>query len=222
MALIAVLLVIGGLIGFAAWVWLIVVAFRVSVGWGLLVLLLSWTWVPIIIFAVRYWEKAKRPIMLWGVAFVLHLAAVLIATLALGIELGSIVDETGGLIARPGAEVNIEDRVLPPQRPTAEATHPSWEAIVREIDRDKGDSWESHVPLPTPVTGGSRKGLLSWDEAAGYIGRAVILELNNNTTMTAALEVVEPDRLRVRHVIGGGEASYWIERDQVKRIRRAN
>ena len=54
------------------------------------------------------------------------------------------------------------------------------------------------------------------------IGHVVVVELISSTVMTTALEAVEPDRLKVRHVIGGGEASYWIEREQVKQIRCEN
>lgn len=222
MILTTILLVVGGLVGFAAWVWLIVVAFRISVGWGLLVLLLSWTWIPVIIFAVKFWEKAKRPILLWAVGFAFSLAAVLVATLALGLELGSIVNDTGGLIALPGAEIEAEDETLPPPHPAPESTHSSWEAIVREIDREKDDSWETLVPSPTPITGRHGRGWLEWDQTANHIGRTVVIELTNSTTMTAALEAVEPNRLRVRHTIGGGEASYWIDRDQVEAIRLVN
>ena len=222
MALTVVLLTIGGLIGFAAWVWLLVAAFRVGIGWGLLIFLLSWTWIPVIIFAIRYWKEAKRPLMLWGVGFVFSMAAMLIAIFALGMDFDSIIDETDGLIAQPAAETESEESILPRPRPTAQPTHPSWEAVVREIDRDKGDTWEALVPSPTPITGRPGEGWLRWDELTNHIGHLMVVELKNSTVMTTAMEAVEPDRLRVRHVIGGGEASYWIERSQVDRIRRAD
>lgn len=216
------LLIIGGLIGLAAWVWLLVAAFRAGIGWGLLILLLSWSCIPVIIFAVRHWDAAKRPLMLWAVGFLVSLVGYLIAFFALGMEMGSMVDETGGLAARPSAEIESESSILPPPRPTAEPTHPSWEAVVREIDQDDNTNWETMVPSPTPATGRPREGLLNWDELPGFIGRTMILELDNNTIMTATLESVEDDRVRMRHVIGGGEASYWIERNQVELIRLAN
>lgn len=220
MALTAALMVIGGLLGFAAWIWLLIAAFRVSIGWGLAIFFLGWTWIPLIIFAVKYWKEAKRPILLYGASVVVLIVASLIAIFAFGLELDSIIEEGGGIIARPGAKIDSENGVLPPPRPTAQPTHQSWEAIVREIDRDKGDSWETFVPSPTPVTGRPGEGALGWDEASGYIGRRVVIELTNSTVVTAALEAVEPDRLKIRHVIGGGEASYWIDRDQIDLIRR--
>jgi hypothetical protein len=222
------LLIIGGLIGLVGWIWLLVAAFRTGIGWGMLILLLSWSCIPVIIFAVRHWESAKRPIMLWVVGFLVSLAGYLIAFSALGMETSSSVEETSEVTARPDTEIETESSLLPPQRPTAEPTHPSWEAVVREMDKadqagktDNAD-WEAMVPSPTPATGRPSEGLLNWDELPKFTGRTLILELDNNTIMTAKLESVEPGRVRMRHVIGGGEASYWIERDQIERIRVAN
>ncbi|MEX1287112.1 MAG: hypothetical protein AB1Z57_04150 [Acidimicrobiia bacterium] len=221
MILTTALLVIGGLIGFAAWIWLLVVAFRVSVGWGLLILLLGWTWIPIIIFAVTYWDLAKRPIMLTAVSVVVSGAAYAIAVFVIGMNLESIAEETGGLVARPGADVEADRPVLPPPRPTALPTHPSWEAIVREVDRESDDTtWEEFVPSPTSETG--RPNQLRWSELNAHVGRAVNIELVRGTPITAALEGAEADRVRIRHVIGGGEASYWIDRDQITSIRLVN
>jgi hypothetical protein len=221
MALTTALLVIGGLIGLTAWIWLLVVAFRVGIGWGLLILLLGWTWIPIIIFAVKHWDLAKRPILLTAVSVVISGAAYAIAVFVIGMNLESFTEETGDLVARPGAEIEADRPVLPPPRPTALPTHPSWEAIVREVDRGTDDTtWEEFVPSPTPVT--NRANQLNWSELNSHVGRAVVIELVRGTPITAALEGAETDRVRIRHVIGGGEASYWVERDQITSIRLAN
>ena len=63
------------------------------------------------------------------------------------------------------------------------------------------------------------RGGLEWNELGSLVDRVVVIDLANGTVATAALEAVEPERLRIRHNIGGGEASYWIERDQITRIR---
>lgn len=217
MILTTILLALGGLIGFAAWIWLLVVAFRVSIGWGLLIFFLGWTWIPIIIFAVKHWDLAKKPILLSAVGVLISGAAYLIAVFVIGMNLDSIVEEGGGITALPGNEVEVESTELPPLRPTAMPTHPSWEAIVREVDKDEDASWEQLVPTPTPVTG--RPDQLSWDELNAYAGRTVVVTLKRGGPITASLEGADATRVRIRHVIGGGEASYWIERGQVTSVR---
>jgi len=59
-----VLLPLLGLISFVGFVWLVVVAFRHSALWGILVLLLS----PItaIVFAIKNWEDSKRPFLVYA------------------------------------------------------------------------------------------------------------------------------------------------------------
>ena len=217
MAFVSILFVIAGLMGLVAWVWLLIAAFRIHVGWAVAIFFLSWTLIPVIVFAVRNWPEVRRPVVLYAGALMMSFIAGALAVFAVGLELGSVVTEGGGLIPGTATEGNRDDGVLPPPRPTALPTHPSWEAVVEEMDRDTDAGWESFVPSPTPATG-PRPGGLTWDELGALVGRKVVVELTNNTVTTAALEGVEPDRIRVRHNIGGGEASYWIERDQVARI----
>lgn len=215
------LITIGCLISFVAGIWLLITAFRVSVGWGLLIFFLGWTWIPIIVFAVKYWEKAKRPIIIYGAGFAVAVLATAVGTLVLGLELGSVMEDSGDVIAMPSADVEADRPVLPPPRPTALPTHPSWEAIVNEVDRDKDDtSWEELVPSPTPATG--RPDQLTWAQLNSFAGRTVIIEIKRGVPFTATLEGAKGDRVRVRHVIGGGEASYWIEREKITSIRLAH
>lgn len=217
MALTALLLVVGGLIGFISWIWLVVVAFRVGVGWGVVMLLLAWTWVPIVIFAIQYWHVAKQPILLWILACVISASAYAVGLVALGSEVEALRPPAGVDVGTDNGSGSSAE-LLPPPRPTAEPTHPSWEAVVNELERPADGGWEEHVPPPTPVNGPEK--ILSWDQTKTRIGDVIVLELTNNTSVTAVVEAVEPDRIQVRHTIGGGEASYWIERDQVASIRR--
>ncbi|MCU0304249.1 MAG: hypothetical protein MUC56_09365 [Thermoanaerobaculales bacterium] len=220
MELVALLLLVaGGLVGLVAWVWLLVLAFRVGLGWGLAVLLLGWTWIPIVALAVLHWPRVKRPFILWGVGVVLSACGAAVAAVGTGVRLPGLADRGGGLVARPDAEIERSEPLLPPPRPTAEPTHPSWEAVVREIERDAHSSWESLVPSPTPIDGRPGRNDLSWDELAAHVGRTVVLELDNGTVITAALEGVDGDRARVLHGLGGGEASFWVDRTHVVRIR---
>jgi hypothetical protein len=63
MQALSILLPLISLVGFAAFIWLVVVAFKRSAMWGVLVLLLS----PItaIIFAIQNWQESKKPFLVY-------------------------------------------------------------------------------------------------------------------------------------------------------------
>ncbi len=63
MKLLGLLFPLLGLVSLVAYIWLVVVAFKRSVGWGIGVLLLS----PIsaIVFAVKYWQESKKPFLIY-------------------------------------------------------------------------------------------------------------------------------------------------------------
>jgi len=213
----AALMTIGGLICLVSWIWLLVVAFRVSVVWGLVLFFLAWTFIPLILFASRNWAEAKRPLMLYGVGLTFTVIAYFLALATVGQEIDSFTEADSGPMTRKDSVSAADDPVLPPPRPTARPTHASWESVVDEIEEKPDSDWENFVPTPTPATG--RHGGLEWHELESLIDRKVIIDLERGTVTTAALEAVEPHRLRIRHTIGGGETSYWIERDQITRIR---
>lgn len=61
----AVLCIIGG-------IWLLVVAFQESIGWGLACLIIPFV---SLIFVIMYWDKAKKPFLLNLVGAVLLVAS---------------------------------------------------------------------------------------------------------------------------------------------------
>jgi hypothetical protein len=63
MQFLAILMPLAGIVAAVGFIWLLVVAFRNSALWGVLVFLFS----PIgaIVFAIRYWNEAKRPFLVY-------------------------------------------------------------------------------------------------------------------------------------------------------------
>jgi hypothetical protein len=55
-----------GLVGF---VWVIIVAGKVHLGWVLGMLFFGIIVIPW--FAIKYWDKAKRPFIVWGIGSIL-------------------------------------------------------------------------------------------------------------------------------------------------------
>jgi hypothetical protein len=82
MQFLAMLLPLLGLVCFAAYVWLVVVAFKHSALWGVLVLLFS----PItaIVFAIKFWPEPKKPFLLYVGSFSAYFAILLMFVVFLG------------------------------------------------------------------------------------------------------------------------------------------
>jgi len=212
-----VLMTIAGLICLVSGIWLIVLAFRVSLAWGLIVFFLGWTLIPVVVFAAKNWSDAKRPVILYLVGLALSAVSYGLVFAAIGSELEAVAAESADPTTDTRVQTGNRGSALPPPRPPSEPTHPSWEEVVSEMDRKADADWEAFVPSPTPAT--ARPDVLDWHQLASHAGQKIIVELHNRTVTTATLEGATSDRIRVRHVIGGGEAAYWIERDDIALIR---
>ncbi|PWU01104.1 MAG: hypothetical protein C5B53_03240 [Candidatus Melainabacteria bacterium] len=64
---------LGGLISMIGYVWFLVVSFRQSVVWGLVVLLVPFAW---IVFAIKHWSTAKLPCSLLVGGLVLYIGTI--------------------------------------------------------------------------------------------------------------------------------------------------
>jgi hypothetical protein len=62
---------IGILLAFAGGIWILVMAFQESIGWGLGCLVCG---VVTLVFAITHWEEAKKPFFLYVVGVVLVVA----------------------------------------------------------------------------------------------------------------------------------------------------
>lgn len=71
-----------GLIALAAFVWLVVLAFKRHLGWGLAVLFLSP--VSATIYAIKYWDRAKKPFLLYVTTMVASVGLAFYAFAAAG------------------------------------------------------------------------------------------------------------------------------------------
>ena len=68
------LFIIGVVLGLISGIWLLVVTFRISVGWGILSFFLP---IVSLVFVVLHWEETKKPFLLNVFAIVLCVIAVM-------------------------------------------------------------------------------------------------------------------------------------------------
>ncbi len=68
-------MLIGVCLGVVGWIWSMIVAGKIHVGWVLGMLIASVITVPW--FAIKYWDKAKRPFIVWIIGSTLLLGSML-------------------------------------------------------------------------------------------------------------------------------------------------
>lgn len=189
MGLGTVLIVLASLVMAAGGVMTLVLAFRQSLGWGLLVL-----FVPFanIYFLFRFWPDTKRAVQ------------VTLAGLG-GLLLGIVVLMTSAAIT--GMRQGAARRAA--ASPTPEAEWPP--AVVQPA--------ATPTPLPQPPIGvvepapaptPARPLPLSY--AGDYLGRMVELVERDGRTLRVILHEVTADKLRVAEPYGGGGITYSVPR----------
>ena len=214
-----VLIALGGLVSLAGGVMLLIVAFRVSMGWGLALLFLSWLVVPPIIFIVKYWADARTGFLVsvggWimtGIGWFVFAGSV--ATMAMAefenfdvqepVMTQSATDQEGG--TGDWAEPRTDEIVEPEPTPAPTATPTPMPA--EEYQEYQEALAESAV----------RQSLIGIDEAGEHLGELARVRLMDGSSVTVTIDSVGPDGLQVTQRVGGGAVSFPIRRDSVKEI----
>jgi hypothetical protein len=101
--LLVLLSVVLGIASFVGFILLTIQAFRSSAAWGVLVLLLS----PIaaLVYAIRNWDEARRPFLVYGCSFV---GSCLCVVLALAAGVGAAVTSASAEMERAPLEHSME------------------------------------------------------------------------------------------------------------------
>lgn len=190
-----IVIVVSSLAMTVAGIMTLVLAFRQSLGWGLLVL-----FVPFanLYFLFRFWPQTKR--------------AVQVTLVGLGgLLLGIVVLMTSAAITgmRQGAAQRAAAAAV---RPTPEA---AWPPVVAQPVATPTPLPELPIdapeptPMPTPVRP------LSLAQADDYLGLMVELVERDGTTSRVILHEVTATQVRVAEPYGGGGITYSIPREKV-------
>ena len=213
-----ILIAVGGLALLVGGVLLVVSAFRINTGWGLVVLLLSWLIIPLVVFALRYWPRARTGLLI-------ALAGLVVSGLGWFIFVGSAamsVAETEPLeysrgiqMTRPEGESetasNFDYSESSPQ-PTETAPLPQPTATPTPEP--------TRAPDPTPTrVANSIWQTVPYAEIDQYIGERIQLELTDGNSMTVVLESVSPNRITAAQRMGGGWVTYPVQREAIRHIR---
>lgn len=210
--------VLGALIAFGGGLWMAVLAFRLSLLWGLSVLLIPGVG---LFFMIRYWDEARQPLFtsLAG-------GAVVFVGVFLGAAVGShplqpsvrprrplpVTDSEASL---PGDDGFGDD--APQGRPDAgdelaAPTPPSRPSV------DWRRSLEQDVPPLRPLRG-TRIALADLER---HVGEYLEIVTKDEKTVRATLVGVSPTSLQVSQHFGSGSISFRLPRANIKEVRRAS
>jgi hypothetical protein len=220
MALVILLAAVGVIVSLVGGVWLIILAFRESLLWGLAALFVPFA---ALAFAIMYWTEAKRP-------FYISLVGTALTMLAAFVAVGAGVHQMVGSIGElddSSWQAPAEDEVMvaPTAAPTLPA--PAATASPSEVEDDVAELFAS-TPVftptlrpratPTPLVDSTAEWTIR-DQLEAKIGENVELRLRTGQLVSVYLKRVEDDRVAVEQRVGGGIVSYSIAIADIARIR---
>jgi len=222
------LLVMGAILYLCGWVMLLVLGFKKGLGWGLVMLFLSWLVIPLIVFLIKFWDEAKT-------GFLIMVAGVVLSGLGGFILVGSVA--TSAIAEVETFDVTrLEPVNLPPEEPQEQTFEDSSPAAEIEDDgteteiEPEPESIEIGAPEddldtdPAPLAGTVLGEKVEWQPLGdlstlgGYVDELIELRLTDGTQVRVTLEAIEGSVLRVHHRVGGGAMTYQVKMDQIDEI----
>lgn len=213
------LIAVGGFALLVGSVVVVVAAFRINTGWGLVILFLSWLIIPLVVFALRYWPQARTGILV-------SLIGVVVSGLGWFVFLGSaamaLTEPEPFEYSRPDEASGPDDDYeggtgfgdsMSTSLPTPTA------ALPQPTATPTPEPTKAPEPTPTQLTTDSNWRTVSYQELDQYVGTRIELELTDGTTMRIVLESVSPSRITAAQRMGGGWLSYPVQRDTIREIR---
>lgn len=237
-----------GLVSLVAFIWLVVLAFKRRVWWGVGVLLLS----PITatIFALKYWDEVKKPFLAYIVTLFASMGAAIYVFTAWGgwemvktayhvqqgIENKTLTEEEAKKFMKSGldfmekASKSNEDRqeVAEMRKVLEKAESGSTE----KEKRDERSSLENTLAriqerAAKPETQGQtdtgsegpRSKEISFDQAKDYIGASVILTGKSGLEQEGILIAVSGNMLRLEKRMSGGKISFEMSKRHIESLR---
>jgi hypothetical protein len=230
MHILAILMPLLAVACFVGFVWLVVVAFRRSVGWGLAVLFLS----PIaaVVLAIKHWRETRTPFLIYAgsmaCAVLFFAAAAVVGIMAFGGAATQVAQEASETAAAPSAvtfvvEPESEDDALEPPVETTAGSAATAGQLVVDSDGEaltvaswspRGDRGSSSLDLGLPPMGD-----LSPGDAERLVGYEVRIVDNRGQTHVGTLEQVSGGKLVLTRHLSSGTFSYKLDSSSISSLR---
>jgi len=249
MQFLAMLLPLLGLVCFAAYVWLVVVAFKHSAGWGVLVLLFS----PItaIVFAIKFWPEPKKPFLLYVGSFSAYCAILLMFVVFLGAPMvkmaaemseGEITEEraaqlmgehidrmeNSGLVSeadkRDLQEVREQLREQSPQAEEGDEPATLTGAATRP-EREESITIDRDVPKTQPTAPKPDASLASRDavpvhQIGQHVGERLRVVMRDGNELVVRLVANHGDELEFERRLSSGTMTLYVDPAEIRSVRK--
>lgn len=232
-----VLTMIGGVAALAGFLWLVVIAFKEHVGWGIACLVVP---LVVLVFAFRYWERAKVPLLLGlsgsllsavaGIGYTMTAVnreleeysdlGTAVAWESPSVEPYDLESETAPMTAVPDGL--SEDSESPPGTAGVTATDDAGTAADADTIPEKDTVMEllegdtDFGPPPRPHRDGY---LVPASDLGAYTGDTVVIVLDTHERIFALVVSVEGSTVKLQHRVGGGSVIYTIDMADIKEVR---
>jgi hypothetical protein len=212
------LLIILSIISLIAWIWLLVVAFKEHVMWGLGVFFLS----PIlaIVFAIMHWQEAKKPFLIYIITTVLVFgmyinlfsdAITQSVEIAQQQESGQISEEEAQrrMFEMFGMEVPPE---LQQQATEQQTTENEITKLTEQLEQGGGTEApqeKQRVEVFNPIR---------LSQAKQYIGRTIQITTRSGVVKKGTLKTVHYDRITLERQLRGGDFAFDVRNSDIERL----
>jgi hypothetical protein len=238
---------LASLIAFIAFIWLLVVAFKKGVLWGILVFLLS----PISasIFAAKYWSVARKPFLVYIVTVTISFAYFAYAYQQLGIsevfdmqakmESGEFTeDDTFAFMEGTMDRMENSGMLDAQEQQDLEQMKQIYNMITQDMQHPQGsanlpaqpalaDSADAQKPAPQAAKTAQTKPYerpalsyqdVSFGELAQFVNRPLIVFDRQGREHQVTLLTISSDGLQLRRSIAGGNFDFGMRKVDIERI----
>jgi hypothetical protein len=190
-------------------IWMLVIAFRTGVLWGLAVLFVPFA---VLVFAITHWDECKKP-------FLLQLGTSVAAFMLIFLTVGAAVGEAADMAAEEQARMSASEK----------SQDVDWEKELSKPSSAPAEPYAGvRAPLPTRpapsvrVTQEPRRtlpgGKIQLGRAREYLGERVRVTAHDGRTMQGDLIDVSGDRLIIEKELSAGFFSFDVARSEVRSL----
>lgn len=214
-----------GIIGIVSFIWVVVIAFKENVLWGL-----GCLFVPliIIVFGIVHWDKARKPFLVYIITSIILAAMYVKIIYAVVSESGAMDLNTQvetGQITEQEAQQQIEQKMAemfgidPSQMPGAEKpqTAEDQASALTEQMNERARQAEQSAP-PADAKRIKVYNAFKLSQARQHMGETIRIVSKTGVEKQGKLKEVKYDRLVLERNLAGGDFAFEVLFDDIKTI----